>query len=610
MGISYKVVAGLSIVLSLVFGAALGAASPCSGDCAQDLAARPKAIEKYAKKRWAAISACARRAAPACPRACPVPEGTAAPFDLSASCADLVGCEMDELAISVFGTGWDGDGFCPTQKATECGLSRAKAAGRFVVTKLKRRRTSKMHRLAKDRSRCLIRANKPGVCEGETLCAQTGAWIDDLFPLKLGKRGYQLLPFTLAASGEAVAALTLSADSADWGALGRESVVVQYDVDGEAMGTIVVYGGAVPTSYEILLGDLGAGPHAIGLAHDPRSSPASDSPVIIYQAPPVEAIPSGDPRYDFTKYAPILLGIDTRLNPVSLATRLHRGNAVSDVPVIVYVKRILASGFTTYAYTMIWSNEDGGTGLWPDVLIAQWGRTADIETIVEIDVADDGTLVAVRYRPDESGSLADFSGSFRGGSHPLLRARTANGLLADGGDSTLQFAIAPVEYDDSGVSRETALDLNPVSYRLMGKEMIREGKAEATGDPTTAKLSDLRNYLFLDYNIDTDASGRVLRAIAVVNGIPYASDHFAASANPALNPRVSRGIGRTAIELPPGTTVADVEQFGMQGIGTMSGTLYGLDGFMLDSDFLPTAHIAFSGSVTAGRSNPTWLVTP
>ncbi len=610
MGSPFRIATAFSMAFCLFSPAALSLAFACSGDCAIDLAANPKAVEKYAKRRWAAISACAKRATPACPEACPVPDGTAAPFALSASCAGLVGCEMDELAISVYGTTWDSGGFCPTQRATECGVSRSKAAGRFVADKLKRRRTSKMHRLARDRSRCVLKANKPGMCEGEALCAQAGAWIDGLFPVKLGKRGYQLLPFTLSSGGEAVAAVVLSADSADWGTPGRESVVVQYDVDGQAMGTIVVYGGAVPTSYEILLGDLAPGPHAIGLAHDPGSSPASDSSVTVYQAPSAEGIPPGDPRHDFTKYAPILLGIDTRLNPVSLVSRLHRGNAVSDVPVIVYVKRIPALGFTTYAYTMIWSNEDGGTGLWPDLLIAQWGRTADIEDIMEVDVADDGTLLAVRYRPDESGSLADFTGSFRAGTHPLLRTRTANGLLADDGDSTLKFAIAPVEYDDSGVSRETALDLNPVSYRLMGQEMTREGKTEPTGNPATAKLSDLRNYLFLDYNIDTDTGGRVLRAIAVVDGIAYASDHFAASVNPTLNPRVSRGIGRTAIELPPGTAIEDIEQVGMQGVGTMSGILYGLNGFMLDADFLPTAHITFGGSLAAGGTDPLWLVMP
>ena len=301
---------------------------------------------------------------------------------------------------------------------------------------------------------------------------------------------------------------------------------------------------------------------------------------------------------------PILLGIDRDLNVISD----HPGNAVSDVPLLDYVGATPGVGETTYTYVMIWSNEDGGTGLYPEVLIAQWGRTTDIEDILEVDVTDAGVLDEVRFRPDESGSLTVFSGAFFG-THPIVRTRSKNGLIAEDGDSTLKFFLAPFEFDDSGVAREQGMDLDPMSYRVMAKEILRERKIEPTPDAVTKKLSDERNYLFVEYDIDVDLSGRVLRAYAVVDGVYYGSDHYILAGGP-LDPKVSGGVGRTAVELPPGTTLADVTEIGMQGFGTMTGTLYRLDAFMLDADFAPGPHATFSGALLASGAYPAWTAIP
>src|SRR5436853_1492946 len=98
-------------------------------------------------------------------------------------------------------------------------------------------------------------------------------------------------------------------------------------------------------------------------------------------------------------------------------------------------------------------------------------------------------------------------------------------------------------------------------------------------------LSDVRDYLYVAYDIDVSASGQVLRGFAVVAGITYYADH-ALPFNAALNPRVSDGVGRLAIELPPGTQIGDIQSHGIQGNGTMSGTLDSLRAFMLDADYL------------------------
>ena len=153
------------------------------------------------------------------------------------------------------------------------------------------------------------------------------------------------------------------------------------------------------------------------------------------------------------------------------------------------------------------------------------------------------------------------------------------------------------------------MDLDPVSYVVMAKEVVREGKTEADpNNPDGKVLSDLRNYLFVEYDIDVSAGGDVLAAYAVVDGTTYRSDHFLETTGP-FGHLVSDGFRRTAIELPTGTTVGDVEEAGFVGIGPMSGTLYFIDAFMLDADQLPTVErIAFAGAQFQSGAGPVWAV--
>jgi len=588
------------LVVVLVPGVAQ---AECAGDCGAELLSAPKNVEKYVKKAWKALASCAKRGEPACPTSCTLPDATLEPYSLGAGCAALVSCELRAQAVDVYAAAWDGVLGCALAPTDACGNARA-AAGKLTAKKLKRRRTSKMDKFPDDLAKCVAKVNKKGVCDGETVCASAGDWIGEIVPLRLTKGGYQTLAILAPTAGEGMAVLTFSAETADWGIADRESAVVQYDVDGTPFGVIVVGEGELTADYRVMLGDLAAGEHTIGLRHSKKLSPASDASVLLHAPAAVTVLAPTEPGYDALRFAPVLNGIDRDLNVISD----HPGNAVSDVPLIEYFRAVPAIGKTTYLYTMIWSNEDGGTGLFPDVLFSQWGRTTDIEGIVEVDVLDGGTLDEVRFRPDESGSLTVFAGAFFG-THPLIRTSSQNGLVRDDGDSTLRFPIAPFEFDDTGGARERGMDLDPVSYRMMAKEMIRELKTEPMPSATSKVLSDQRNYLFVEYDIDVDVSGRVLRAYAVVDGISYGSDHYQLSGG-LLNPKVSDGKGRTAIELPPGTTLADVGEFGMQGTQAMSGTLYAMDVFMLDADFLPGAHETFAGALFATGAAPKWIVVP
>jgi hypothetical protein len=573
----------------------------CGGDCGTDLANVPKTVEKFVKARWKAVLKCGKKANPACPTACPVPDGSADPYFLSASCSGLIACNLDALAESAYDTTWDDVGFCASPAATACGNVRASTAGKLVSTKLTRRRTNKMNTFPKDVAKCAAKIAKVPSCD-PGICNDATDWIDEIFPLAISPTGHQSLPFNVAAPGEGVATLTIATVGTSWATKDSESVVVSYDLDGTPLGQLVLYGGETPTDYRVLLGALTAGDHVIGLHPEKNASPNPKAPVQVTAAAAVEAIPAGDPRYDYTRFAPILLGIDTDLNEQPP----HPGNAISDTPLVVYASATPHAGFTTYRYVMIWSNEDGGTGQAPDVLNAKFGRTTDIEGIVEVDVSTMGDLVQARYRPDESGMLATFTGTLRGGTHPIVRTSTSNGLIAQDGVSSLAFGLPPFGFDDFGFARELGMDFDPTSYRIMAEEMVREGKTESIGNPASKMLSNARNYLYVDYDIDVSASGQVLRGVAVVNGITYLSDH-GLPVNIGLNPRVTDGIGQVAIEVPPGTQIGDIQQYGMQGVGMMSGTLNSLRAFVLDASYVPTAPLTYTGPQVQSGSNPSWL---
>ncbi len=590
--------------------AALGlAASPAqAGDCSAELLDNPKGVEKYVKKRWKAVRKCAKKAKLACPQACPKP--SAEIYGISADCGVTLDGHIEALASETLGDSWSAAGqspACAVSAASDCGNSRAKAAGKLLAKKLKRRRTSKMDKYAKDLGKCVLLTDRKGVCGGQALCDATGAWIDEAYPTRVRPNGTGQVSFEAGQVGQAVAVISLSSPDADWGLAGSESVVVQYAIDGQARGTTVVYGGAAETDYRIQLGHVEAGRHTVTLKHDKKRSPADQSPLVIHGLS-VEVIGAADARYDAIRYAPMLLGFDDDLNPGNG----HPGNALSDVPVIMHVDTEQGAGKTTYDYTVIWSNEDGGTGYFPEVLMALWGRPHDIETIFSVEVADSGELLSMRYRSDEAGTWPAFTGAFQG-SHPVLRIYTQNGLIADDGDSRIRFAIYPFSYDASVGARQRALMLDPVSYVVGAKEFVREAKTENDARPWTLKPSDLRNYLFLELDIDVNVGGNVIRGYAVVDGQIYLSDHGQAEALPGAGStalRVSDGRAQTTVELPEGTTLDDISEWGLQGVGTMSGTMYYLDAFMLGTDYFPGEHQVFSGTLGSSGTNPFWSVLP
>ena len=54
---------------------------------------------------------------------------------------------------------------------------------------------------------------------------------------------------------------------------------------------------------------------------------------------------------------------------------------------------------------------------------------------------------------------------------------------------------------DTNHTREHLMDQNPWTYKIMAQELINENKYEENQDPTHWELSDVRNYIYLEYNV-------------------------------------------------------------------------------------------------------------
>ena len=196
------------------------------------------------------------------------------------------------------------------------------------------------------------------------------------------------------------------------------------------------------------------------------------------------------------RYAPVVYGRDLPEIPGRFE------NARTDVPLLGYhtVERD-GAGNTTLEYTIVWSNEDGGTDTPP--LMARWGRTTDIEWIYRVTLGPGGNVISELYQAPDHAELP-YTGA-RIGRHPLLRTGTSNNNMVPVTNPRQGYRFFPDVRRTlpAGRAREAVMDANPWTYRVMAEEMIREGKVEATPSPATPEMSDQRDYLFAEFDKDT-----------------------------------------------------------------------------------------------------------
>ncbi|MEO8078063.1 MAG: hypothetical protein ABI818_17175 [Acidobacteriota bacterium] len=262
-------------------------------------------------------------------------------------------------------------------------------------------------------------------------------------------------------------------------------------VDGEVRTTVLVFGKIRHPPYGALLNGLSAGRHTVAVQPSPFWPwPATAAP------PTLSAFAAPDSV--IIRHAPVLW---LRSDTIGSAT---------DLPLMMYAEDLRLNGTGVLRYSIIFSNEDGGTAT--AALLARWGRTTDIEMAYEEDWRD-GQVVASRYQgPDHH--TPDYTGT-RDAAHPPLVVATLNNVFLDRGRTAVRVAMVPTLIDLESATRESVMDRQPWIYRRMADELREERKAAVVGD--------IREYLFVDARL-TLTDGAVAAVARSEDGIWRSSD--------------------------------------------------------------------------------------
>ena len=373
------------------------------------------------------------------------------------------------------------------------------------------------------------------------------------------RRGGPVESFTVETTrrAEALLRFTTSAPRAQWGRAGSESGVVRLLVDGR-LRTHLVVPSARPTTRTVALGRLTAGRHVVQVSFDAEASSPAVSRVNLTDIDMTVSTPN-DGSYAVLAHAPVVIG--RALSGLGKSDQ----NATTDTPLLAWHETRAATtpGHRVVTYSVVWSNEDGGTEA--AELMAQWGRTTDIEWIYRVELDQHGERVPGSdvYQAPNHRSL-HFAGGYEQG-HPLLQTCTANNNMCDkvrlpAGQPGLRFMLATDEVRKPDRARESLMDAHPWTYAVMAEEMSRERKIERPASAVTPSMSDQRNYLWLELRkrtgAATTAGARPSICIGVrLKGDPalYRSDHR----DPLRS--VSRdGPFATTVELPPGVKRRDI----------------------------------------------------
>lgn len=360
-------------------------------------------------------------------------------------------------------------------------------------------------------------------------------------PVRAQSRSF---PFLLEKSAEVVAELELASPGSDWSQPGREAAVAAVTVDGHTEQHVFVFGEKDSRRYRVFLGPLAAGEHTLAVARDARhSAPASELEIGEARVRPLEP---GSPDEELIRLAPVLY------------SRQDTDGRFSDVPLLVYATRGRDATGAWIEYTVIFSNEDGGTSTRD--LMARWGRTTDIEFVYRVWPGPDGaprrTLIQTREHQD-----VPYDGPYFG-LHPLLEPVTDNNMVEPAArpGGSLRFQFAPVSADLSGGSRELVMDSEPFTYEIAWKEMTREGKIRAANSWFDGeKIADPRRYFVVEFYTESENSAVQflyrLRGEAVWRG---------SAVGIAGNFIERDGWVRAAVELPGDHSAADIAEIAFE----------------------------------------------
>ena len=192
--------------------------------------------------------------------------------------------------------------------------------------------------------------------------------------------------------------------------------------------------------------------------------------------------------------------------------------------------------------------------------MARWGRTTDIEYVYRVYLGKDGAFDHANIQSRGHKDVV-YDGP-KEEQHPLLIPVTDNNMVAGEGPSPIRYQVLPEPVDLRNAARERTMDDRPWSYRVAAGELAREQKLREPGAVDGEKISDPRNYLFIEADV-TNVNARITPMVRLRNEprwrIGNIGKHELA---------IERsGWIRTTIELPPATTPEQIAELGFQCLG-------------------------------------------
>src|SRR5262249_14439109 len=132
--------------------------------------------------------------------------------------------------------------------------------------------------------------------------------------------------FDAKTHAEAIATIVAHCDACDWGTPGRETVLLEVTLDGAYSQHVALMRGPAAASYKVLLGDVTAGHHEVGVVQDRvRSAPRAGRAHVT--AIDVQTVAPDSRHYDWISRAPVL-----RARPGTV-------EQFSDFPLLMYAER-------------------------------------------------------------------------------------------------------------------------------------------------------------------------------------------------------------------------------------------------------------------------------
>jgi hypothetical protein len=251
-------------------------------------------------------------------------------------------------------------------------------------------------------------------------------------------------------------------------------------IDGRRDQIVLLTPGVKRNDYDMVVGPLNAGSHGAQLVFSslwPRDQALRIGDVSI------DVVAPGDPRFEIFANAPAI-----GVRPDTIGT-------ASDLPLLMYVEQSTEGDSRWLRYSVIFSNEDGGTP--GAALMSRWGRTTDIELAYEVELRN-GRIAQARYQGPDHRVIANERLDVH---PPSLLVSTLNNMFLDRGRSAATVRMAPIQVDLSTRSRESVMDDHPWIYRVMARELATERPA-GVGDP--------RDYVYVDLRLTSRAAGVAL----------------------------------------------------------------------------------------------------